>query len=385
MSLDYLLLIENIYRIKMKKNNFSELKKIIEINSWTKNKEGVDRNGEIFAEWMQNIGYKQEVYAREAIGNHLHFKSTYKEGKKLLLLGHLDTVFPPNTFEDFKEDDAWIYGPGVCDMKGGNFVALEALRHIHKKFGTIYNIDFLLVSDEETGSDDSKSLSAQLAKEYDYCMVFEAAGVHDEVVIGRKGVGTFFIEIEGKAAHAGNHYSDGVDANLEAAHKLMALVALTNLEKQTTVNVGKVSGGIGANTISPKAQLTFELRYTSIEERDRVLNEVDTIVTTHYVEGTKATLSGGIQRDVMQPSKAQTAFIERINDLCNITLKTEKRGGVSDANIVASQGVPTLDGWGPFGDGDHTIYERASKESFSERIALVSQILEHFLEGAFEA
>ncbi|CAA6809636.1 MAG: Acetylornithine deacetylase/Succinyl-diaminopimelate desuccinylase and related deacylases [uncultured Sulfurovum sp.] len=368
----------------MPKQNFDELKQIIEINSWTKNKAGVDKNGEIFALWMESLGYKQEVYEREEIGNHLHFISEHKEGKKLLLLGHLDTVFPPDTFEEFKEDEQWIYGPGVCDMKGGNFVALEALRHVYQKFGNIANIDFLLVSDEETGSDDSKYLSATLAKDYDYCMVFEAAGRNDEVVIGRKGVGTFFIDIEGKAAHAGNHYSDGADANLEAAQKLMALVALTNLEKETTVNVGKISGGIGANTISPKAHLTFELRYTSTNERDRVLKAIDKIVLNNYVEGTSSMLSGGIQRDVMQPSTKQREFIEHINKLCNINLATEKRGGVSDANVVSAQGVATLDGWGPFGDGDHTIHERASKQSFIERINLVSEILEHFSEGGFE-
>ncbi|CAA6801926.1 MAG: Acetylornithine deacetylase/Succinyl-diaminopimelate desuccinylase and related deacylases [uncultured Sulfurovum sp.] len=368
----------------MPQQNFDELKQIIEINSWTKNKAGVDENGEIFASWMHALGYKEEVYHRESIGNHLHFISKHKEGKKLLLLGHLDTVFPPDTFENFKEDEEWIYGPGVCDMKGGNYVALEALRHTHEKFGTIENIDFLLVSDEETGSDDSKYLSGELGKAYDYCMVFEAAGVKDEVVIGRKGVGTFFVDIVGKAAHAGNHYTAGADANLEAAQKLMALVALTNLEKQTTVNVGKISGGIGANTISPKAQLTFELRYTVADERDRVLKAVDEIVAENYVEGTSSTLSGGIQRDVMQPSDEQSEFVKRINKLCNIELATEKRGGVSDANVVSAQGVATLDGWGPFGDGDHTVHERASKQSFKERIALVSEILEHFSEGGFE-
>jgi len=365
----------------MAKQNFDELKSIIEINSWTKNKEGVDKNGEIFAYWMQALDFKLTRYPREEIGDHLHLISSHKEGKKLLLLGHLDTVFPPDTFEKFTEDNEWIYGPGVCDMKGGNYVALQALRNAYEKYGDIHNIDFLLVSDEETGSDDSKHLSAKLSKEYDYCMVFEAAGLHDEVVVGRKGVGTFFIDIEGIAAHAGNHYSDGADANLEAAHKLTQLVALTNLEKETTVNVGKISGGIGANTISPKAQLTFELRYTNIEERDRVLKSVDTIVANAYVEGTVSTLSGGIQRDVMQPSSAQQIFIDHINTLCNIKLPTEKRGGVSDANIISSQGVATLDGWGPYGDGDHTVHERASKKSFGERIDLVTEIFEHFLEG----
>ncbi len=330
---------------------------------------------------MEELGFQLTRYPREEIGDHLHLTSAQKEGKKLLLLGHLDTVFPPGTFEQFREDDAWIYGPGVCDMKGGNYVALEALRNIYKKHGAIHNIDFLLVSDEETGSDDSKHLTAKLAKEYDYCMVFEAAGVHDEVVIGRKGVGTFFIDIEGIAAHAGNHYDKGADANLEAALKLQKLVALTDLDKETTVNVGKIEGGIGANTISPKAKLTFELRYTTTDERDRVLKAIDEIVNTAYVEGTTSTLSGGIQRDVMQPTPQQAAFVKKIEALCNTTLPTEKRGGVSDANIVASQGVPTLDGWGPYGDGDHTIHERASKKSFEERIALVTQIFEHFMAG----
>ena len=362
-------------------DTYQSLKEIIEINSWTKNKEGVDRNGEIFAYWMEEIGFQLTRYPREEIGDHLHLTSDQKEGKKLLLLGHLDTVFPPGTFEQFREDEAWIYGSGVCDMKGGNYVALEALRNIYKKHGAIHNIDFLLVSDEETGSDDSKHLTAKLAKAYDYCMVFEAAGVHDEVVIGRKGVGTFFIDIEGIGAHAGNHYDKGADANLEAALKLQKLVALTDLEKETTVNVGKIEGGIGANTISPKAKLTFELRYTTTDERDRVLKAIDEIVNTAYVEGTTTTLSGGIQRDVMQPTPQQAAFVKKIETLCNITLPTEKRGGVSDANIVASQGIPTLDGWGPYGDGDHTVHERASKKSFEERIALVTQIFEHFMAG----
>jgi glutamate carboxypeptidase len=83
----------------------------------------------------------------------------------------------------------------------------------------------------------------------------------------------------------------------------------------------------------------------------------------------------------MQPSPEQALFVEHINKLCNVQLLTEKRGGVSDANIVSSQGVATLDGWGPYGDGDHTIHERASKKSFVERIALVSELFEHFLEG----
>lgn len=365
--------------------NFTELQKIIEINSYTKNKSGVDRVGEFFYTWLSPLGFSLERHERGDIGDHLHFKSKKREGKKLLLLGHIDTVFPPESFEEFSEDSDYIYGPGVCDMKGGNYVALLALREIYNKYNEIYNIDFLLVSDEETGSDDSKYLTAKIAPNYDYCLVYEAAGKNNEVVVGRKGVGTFFIEILGKAAHAGNHYSDGIDANLEASYKLQELIKLTNLELGTTVNVGKIEGGIGANTISPHAKLTFELRYKLASEKQRVLDAVEKIVATEYVEGSVATLSGGIQRDVMEPNQRQKEFLREIETLCHTKLTTEERGGVSDANIVASGGVITLDGFGPFGDGDHTIHERALKSSFTERIGLSVKIFDNILQNNFTA
>ncbi|SFV74635.1 Acetylornithine deacetylase/Succinyl-diaminopimelate desuccinylase and related deacylases [hydrothermal vent metagenome] len=358
-----------------------DLQKIVKINSYTKNKKGVDRVGEIFDRWFEELGFSLELHQRGAIGHHHHYKSLKTEGKKLLLLGHLDTVFPEGKFETFLEDEEWVYGPGVCDMKGGNIVILEALRAIYQHKKEITNIDVLLVSDEETGSDDSKLLSAKLAKEYDYCFVYEAAGKNEELVTGRKGVGTFFIDIEGKAAHAGNHYSDGYDANLEASYKLQKLVALTDLEKGTTLNVGKIEGGIGANTISPYAHLTFELRYKTIQEKERVLQEIDRIVKTSYVAHTKATLRGGIQRDVMQTSQDSLHLLQKINEIAQTNISSEERGGVSDANIMSANGVITLDGFGPFGDGDHTIKERANKKSFENRIALSTKLFGYFIEN----
>lgn len=358
-----------------------DLEKVIAINSYTKNKSGVDSVGTIFDQWLEEIGYSVALYKRESIGNHRYYTSKHDSAaKRLLLLGHLDTVFPPEKFEDFSEDEEWVYGPGVCDMKGGNIVALEALRELSRSNIEIKNIDILLVSDEETGSDDSKILTASLASKYDYCFVYEAAGKSLEVVTARKGVGTFFIDIEGKAAHAGNHYSDGYDANLEASYKLQELVKLTDLRKGTTLNVGKIEGGIGANTISPYAHLTFELRYTSTEEKQRVLDSIEKIVASSYVVGTTSALSGGVQRDVMQTSQGSLKLIKSIERIIGESLKYEERGGVSDANIVSSSGVITLDGFGPFGDGDHTVYERASKESFVSRIELSRKLFQYFIE-----
>ncbi len=358
----------------------SDLKKIININSYTKNKAGVDKISTIMTGWFKELDFKVESFERKSIGNHNLYSSTKTDGIKILLLGHNDTVFPEGKFEEFSEDDEWVYGPGVCDMKGGNIVALQALRNVFAQNGKIENIDMLLVSDEETGSDDSKALTAKVAKNYDVCFVFEAAGENLEVVTGRKGVGTFTIEIEGKASHAGVRYASGVNANLEAAHKLIELTKLTNLEIGTTVNVGKIEGGIGANTISPNATLLLELRYTKNSERDRLLKALERITNTSYVEGTKATLSGLIQRDVMETNEFQLELIKKIESFTNIELPTEERGGVSDANIVASQGVTTLDGFGPFGDGDHTVKERALKSSFEQRIELMTKILLHHQE-----
>ncbi|MEA1956312.1 MAG: M20 family metallopeptidase [Campylobacterota bacterium] len=359
-----------------------DLETIVKINSFTKNKTGVDKVGVIFDNWLDKLKFKKEIYIREDIGNHRYYTSKHNSnGKKLLLLGHLDTVFAPDKFEIYKEDDDWIYGPGVCDMKGGNIVALQALREIVKQNIEIENIDILFVSDEETGSDDSKYLTVSLAEKYDYCFVYEAAGKEEEVVTARKGVGTFFIDIKGKASHAGNHYIDGHDANLEASYKLQELVKLTDLEKGTTLNVGKIDGGIGANTISPYANLVFELRYKEVAERDRVLIQVDEIVSNSYVNGTKSILSGGIQRDVMQTSDKSLELIKNIESIMDITLPYEERGGVSDANIVSSNGVTTLDGFGPFGDGDHTVDERASKSSFTSRIEMSRKLFEYFIEN----
>ena len=367
-------------------NYLKDLETICKINSYTKNKSGVDKVGSQMQQWLENIGFETTIYKRETLGDHQLFATPKVDGAKILLLGHNDTVFPEGTFDSFHQDELYVYGPGTCDMKGGNIVALEALRSIYKKNDKITNIDFFLVSDEETGSDDSKFITLELAKNYDYCFVFEAAGQNLEVVTSRKGVGTYTIAIEGVAAHAGTSYLKGINANLEASYKLQELTKLTDLDIGTTVNVGKIKGGIGANTISPKCELLLEIRYTKNSEKLRVLKALDIITNTSYVTGTTSSLSGLIQRDVMEQNNKQLEFIKKLEKITGDTIHYEQRGGVSDANHVSSCDVITLDGFGPFGDGDHTIKERALKSSFMQRINMMSEILEyHQLNMSFDS
>ncbi len=263
-------------------------------------------------------------------------------------------------------------------MKGGNFVALTALRNIFKRNGCITNVDFLLVSDEETGSDDSKAITREIANQYDACIDFEAAGEDHQVVDGRKGVATYCIELTGVAAHSCNHYSVGKNANLAAARLVIMLTELTQVAKGTTVNVGLIEGGTSTNTISPFAKLMVEARFANPDEQARILRAIPALIPLHGVEGVTERLTGGLQRNVMTSSPAQQSFIDILSSIIGYPLKTEQRGGVSDANVTAGEGVPTLDGFGPYGDGDHTEFERASKKSFIRRINEVTAIVYHY-------
>ncbi len=351
------------------------LKKLVEINSYTANKSGVDAVGRLCESWLKPLGFRSKQFSRQHIGDHLLLTTPRVDGERILLLGHLDTVFAPVTFDSFCQDDLWAYGPGVCDMKGGLIVAIEALEQVFHRHGPLKNIDFLLVSDEETGSDDSKALTQQLAPDYHYCFVLEAAGQNMELVTARKGVGTFTLEIIGRKAHSGMAIAHGIDANREAAEKLLSLCALSDVELGTTVNVGKITGGTGANTVSGASSLLFEIRFSSHAEKMRLLTAIDQLVATSAIQGTTLQLSGSIQRDVMEESSQQLRLLRRIGQISGQVLATQHRGGVSDANLTAQMGVLTLDGFGPFGDGDHTLDERALIVSFSSRIDLLVKVI----------
>lgn len=356
---------------------FKRLKKLVEINSYTLNKDGVDTVGRQCESWLIPLGFHSERFPRLHIGDHLLMTTPRVDGERVLLLGHLDTVFAPHVFDSYCHDERWVYGPGVCDMKGGLIVAIEALEQVFHQYGELNNIDFLLVSDEETGSDDSKALTQRLAPDYDYCFVLEAAGQHMELVTARKGVGTFTLEIHGREAHSGTAIADGIDANREAAEKILSLCALRDDARGTTVNVGKISGGTGANTVSGLSSLLFEIRFASHLEKVRLITAIEQLISSSAVRGTTMQLSGSIQRDVMEESGQQRRLLRRICQISGQNLVTEHRGGVSDANLTAQMGVLTLDGFGPFGDGDHTLGERALIRSFSSRIDLLIKVINY--------
>lgn len=354
------------------------LRSLVEVNSHTGNRDGVNEVGDRMAGALTALGFVEQRFRRERIGDHrLFVRPGTDGGRQVLFSGHLDTVFPPELgFNAFRAGDEVTTGPGVIDMKGGLAVLVETLRMLDAlgiRPRDAYHV--LLSADEETGSEDSRPLIEEVARGKDYGFVFECAGVEGEVVSARKGVGTFRIEIEGKPAHAGNDYLRGIDANLEAAHKLIQLQQLTAVERGSTVNVGQISGGIGANTISPRASLLVEVRYTSHDEGERLVAGLERIVAHSYVPGTRSELHGRIQRPVMQEGPGTARLLERVDAISHGRIKAEKRGGVGDANFIAFVGVPTIDGLGPGGGMDHTPEEFMVTRTLFERIDFLATLL----------
>lgn len=352
------------------------LVELVEINSYTGNPAGVNRVGDHVAGFLRALGFEETRFPRQAIGDHRLF-TRGGTGKKVLFSCHLDTVFPPEMgFDRCHVGEERTTGPGVIDMKGGVVVLLHALKMLEalgQRPPGAHEVFF--ASDEETGSEDARELVERQAKGKDYALCFECGGSQGQVVSARKGVGTFRIDVEGKAAHAGNDYLSGVNANLEAARKLIEIQGLTDLPKGTTVNVGQISGGIGANTISPKAQLVIDVRYTVPTEAERVVSVLQAEVRRAFVPGARSVLSGRIQRPVMVETDATRAFVALVREASGGALEAEKRGGVSDANLIAAQGVPTLDGFGPSGAKDHTADEYMVTRTLFERIELLARLL----------
>jgi len=349
---------------------------LVEVNSYTGNRDGVNRVGDTVRDVMVNLGFNETRFPRETIGDHRLFTRP-GPGKRVLFSCHLDTVFPPDLgFDRCTVGDEVTTGPGVVDMKGGITVLLQTLIMLDRlrlRPPSVYSVMFS--ADEETGSEDARNLVEALAAAKDYGLVFECGGANGEVVSARKGVGTFRVDVEGRAAHAGNDYAQGVNANLEAAHKLVELQGLTDLGRGTTVNVGQMGGGIGANTISPNAFLVVDFRYAAPEEADRVVARLGEITAHAHVPGTVSRLSGRVQRPVMVETDATRAFVELVREVSGGAIAAEHRGGVGDANFIAAAGVPTLDGFGPVGGKDHTVEEFMLTRSLFDRIDLLGRVL----------
>jgi len=357
------------------------LQQIVEVESPSNEKEAVDRVGAILAETSRNLGASMVIYPQKERGDHVVAK--WGNGEKgILLMGHMDTVFPLGTLATmpFYEQDGKIYGPGVQDMKGGLVIGLTAIQAlIEADAMPVRPITFLFTSDEEVGSQTSQALIEELAAEAALVLVLEPGLADGSLKTWRKGVGDFQLRITGRAAHAGGNHAEGRNALEEMAHQILAIQQMTDYAKEITLNVGVAHGGTAPNVVPDFANLEVDLRLTRTEDFAHIHKGLQDL--TPKLEGTSLELSGRLNRPPMPFDEIMQATFEKAQQIAvqaGIELKAGGSGGGSDANFVSPLGVPVLDGLGAVGDGLHSSREFIHKGSLVDRSELLTQLLRNW-------
>jgi glutamate carboxypeptidase len=354
------------------------LQQLVEAESPSTEKEAVDRAGAILAETSRNLGASVTVYPQENRGDHIVAKWGAGDGG-ILLMGHFDTVFPLGTLATmpFYERDGKIYGPGVQDMKGGLVIGLTAIRALLEADEMpAFPITFLFTSDEEVGSQTSQALIEELASQADLVLCLEPALADGSLKTWRKGVGDFTLAITGKAAHAGGNHAEGRNALEEMAHQILAIQALTDYEKGTTLNVGVAQGGTAPNVVPDFARLEIDLRLMDISQYAHIHEGLRNLVPV--LPDTALKLSGELNRPPMPFDEMMKTTFEKAAGIAaqaGITLKAGGSGGGSDANFVSPLGVPVLDGLGAIGDGLHSSREFIERKSLADRAELLTLLI----------
>jgi len=358
------------------------LKEIVLIQSGTTNKAGVDRVCRMISELFQSMDVNVEYVAQETFGDLLVVTTpACCDGRNIIVTGHMDTVFPADThFNWYHEDENYAYGPGVIDMKGGLVVGIFALKALAEA-GRLQDmpLTFVFNSEEEVGSPVSTEVISAAARKSAMGFVLECGGMQGEVVTGRKGKVGLTLIARGQAGHAAYGCDNKSSAVLALAHRIIALEALNSACKGLTVNVGRITGGIGPNTIPESAEAEVDVRFSTFEEKRFFEERLDEILAAPAMAGTDviARISG--QRPPMEQNEENRALyrvVAEAAEALNLPVKEEYRWGVSDANTIAAAGTPVIDGLGPIGRHDHSDREYMVIESLYERCHLFAATLD---------
>lgn len=355
------------------------LEKTVAINSHSMNKSGVDAVARVFKEAAEAQGMAVESRPGQVFGDNLVARTPAcgHAARQILYCGHMDTVFPAaEGFTRFSRQGGKAFGPGVIDMKGGLVAGLFALRALDA-FGLLQGLPvaFIFNSDEEIGSHESAALIKQEAKKSLFALVFECSGMDGGTVTGRKGKRTYGLSFSGRAGHAGNLTGPKPSAILELAQKTLALEALNDPARGVTVNVGRIEGGTGPNTIPGWATAQVDTRYATQADGDALHKAVQGLCAKCGVKGTSCETHVISARPAMEQTPANRELLsiaKAQGELLDAPVVEEFRGGVSDANLISHAGVPVLDGLGPAGEFDHSHDEYMLISSLAERAALTA-------------
>ena len=354
------------------------LKQLVNAESPSDNKQAVDDAARLTAELAGPLGGRAKLHKQKHFGDilELRFGPARSSRKPILLLGHLDAVWPLGTLATmpWRERDGRIYGPGVLDMKAGIALALAAIR-ILTDLKLSRPITLLLNSDEEVGSHVSRPITERLALASSAVLVLEPAqGLACKTA--RKGVGDYHLHVTGVAAHSGVDFERGHSAILELARLLQTVAGFTDLKLGRTVNPGVISGGTRSNVIAQHAYADVDVRIARASDAAKVAKLFRSLRCSD--PKCKLEVTGGLNRPPMERKPGTVALYKQARKLAaeiGFTLDEAATGGGSDGNFTAALGVPTLDGLGAVGEGAHAAHESVVIEHIAPRTALLAALL----------
>jgi len=337
---------------------------LVELNSYTDNPEGGRKVGTLLRALFAIDGVEGLVRPSERFADHLVFRTRPDRPNRgaVALVGHLDTVFPPGSFEGYRREGDRAYGPGVLDMKGGLVVIAFALKALATTGGLerVAPLRVVVVSDEEVGSPEGQGVIAAAISGSSACLVFEAGRAGDAIVTRRKGTGAMTATARGRAAHAGNSHREGANAIWALARFVDRVQALTDYDRGLTVNVGRVAGGQSKNTVPEWAEAQVDLRFCARADAEQLVHAIglEAAQAAASIAGTRIELHGGIARQPLERTEASAALLAEYA-ACAIAYglggaEAPLVGGGSDASTAGAIGIPAIDGLGPRGSGFHT-------------------------------
>jgi len=351
---------------------------LVLVESPSDNKPAVDAAVHLVASLAQSIGGRVKLHRQKHFGDilELRFGPARSPRKPILLLGHLDTVWPLGTLRTmpWRKRDGRFFGPGVLDMKSGVVMALAAIRAL-AQLGVSRPITLLLNPDEEVGSPVSRPITERLALASQCVLVLEAAqGLACKTA--RKGVGDYRLHVTGVASHSGVDFTSGHSAILELARLLQTVAGFTDLRRGLTVNPGVISGGTRSNVVAEHAFADIDVRIARAGDAARVDKLFRSLRCTD--PGCKLEITGGINRPPMERKPGTVALYKQARKLAaelGFQLDEASTGGGSDGNFTAALGVPTLDGLGAVGEGAHAAHESVVIEHLVPRTMLLAALL----------
>jgi glutamate carboxypeptidase len=330
---------------------------------------------------VADLGKRHLGVAAERVvsGDRTHLRWRLGAGPaRVLLLGHHDTVWPLGSLgaNPFGVRDGVLRGPGCVDMKAGLVLALHALAELDVPAG----VTLLVTSDEEVGSPTSRELVEQTAKGCAAALVLEAAAPGGALKTERKGVSRYVLRVHGHAAHAGLEPERGVNATVELAHQVLAVTALADPGRGTTVTPTEATAGTSANTVPATAAVAVDVRVGDAAEQGRVDAAMRSL--RPVLPGARLELTGGPNRPPLAPGASAALFRRAVRVAGRLGLPALAGvavGGASDGNFTAGIGTPTLDGLGAVGGGAHAADEHVLVDALPARAALIAALIADLL------